>query len=608
MFIQPQPGPGDPTERFNWDAPILVSPHKPTRLYFASQRVWKSENRGDSWEAVSGDLTRDQERLALPIMGGQQSWDNAWDVGAMSVYNTITSLSESPVQEGLLYAGTDDGILQVSEDGGANWRKIELGSIKGVPATPFVNDVRADLYDAGTVYLVLDNHKYGDYKPYMLKSTDRGRTWQFINGNLPSTLLTWRIVQDHKEKNLLFAATEFGVYVTRDGGRNWTQLKGGIPTIAVRDITIQRKEDDLVAATFGRGFYVLDDLSPLRDTSVPGNSAEAVLFDVKPAWWYVPTDEIYGQGNAEYAAKNPPFGAVFTYYLKDSIPSLKSQRKMAEKNATNVPFPGWDALEAETRQQPPAILFVVKDAGGNVVNTVKGKNKKGYNRVNWPLDIADRSGEPLKAPKPEEDDGFGWFIKATPGDYNVTMVKVVDGVEEVLSGPKQFKVVPLSKGALPGKSYEEIIAFREGFEAFQQELTSTQDVLEESLETVDAMQRALRKAPSQPEELVSRLHQARETLLDIDMKLNGNKAKNEIGERNDPSPGNLGFVGTAALATSTYGPTATHKNALNTARGMLRAAKSELQAVVSGTLPQLASDLKAAGAPWIEGQGLFNRD
>ncbi|MEX0274187.1 MAG: WD40/YVTN/BNR-like repeat-containing protein, partial [Flavobacteriaceae bacterium] len=232
VFIQPQPGPGDPHERFNWDAPILVSPHKPERLYFASYRVWKSENRGDDWKAISNDLTRNEERLALPIMGRQQSWDNPWDVGAMSNYNTITSLSESPVQEGLLYAGTDDGILQVSEDGGANWRKIMLGNIKDIPNRAFVNDVRADLYDANTVYLVLDNHKEGDYRPFLLKSIDKGRTWKSINGNLPKRLLTWRIVQDHKKKGMLFAATEFGIYFTTDGGRQWSQLKGGIPTIS----------------------------------------------------------------------------------------------------------------------------------------------------------------------------------------------------------------------------------------------------------------------------------------------------------------------------------------------------------------------------------------
>ncbi len=182
----------------------------------------------------------------------------------MSNYNTITSLAESSKQEGLLYAGTDDGLIQVTEDEGANWNKFSLNTIKGIPATPFVNDVRADLFDANVVYAALDNHKYGDYKPYIIKSTDKGKSWRLINGDLPNKLLIWRLVQDHVNKDLLFAATEFGVYFTSNGGKNWIQLKGGMPTVQIRDIKIQRRENDLVAGSFGRGIFILDDITPLR--------------------------------------------------------------------------------------------------------------------------------------------------------------------------------------------------------------------------------------------------------------------------------------------------------------------------------------------------------
>jgi len=608
VFIQPQPSEGDPHERFNWDAPILVSPHKPSRLYFASYRVWKSENRGDEWTAISGDLTRNEERLTLPILGKQQSWDNPWDVNAMSNYNTITSLAESPVQEGLLYAGTDDGILQVSENGGDSWRKIMLGSIKGVPARAFVNDVRADLYDASTVYLVLDNHKEGDYKPYLLKSTDKGKSWSFINGNLPKKLVTWRIVQDHKKKDLLFAATEFGVYFTSNAGAKWTQLKGGLPTISFRDITIQRREDDLVGASFGRGFYVLDNIGPLRDYDAT-KSSEVQLFDTKPAYWYVQRDGVYGQGNNTYSAKNPPYGAVFTYYLPKKLESLKDKRTKSEKELTRqkvaIPFPGWEALEAEKQQESPELVLMVKDQQGNVVNTVKGSNKKGFNRVAWNLTYAKRSGVSLKAPKPSENDEFfGSPYLATPGTYSVTLYQRIDGVLTELAGPKNVEVKPLRKGALPAKPTPEIDAFRKSFQQYQQDLMATTTALKEAKSKVNAMKRAYKEAERPSNELYTKIHNVHMQLQKINAIMNGNSAKNEIGERNPPSPGDGAFVGYVAL-NNTYGPTANHKKAFARAQKQLQGVKTDLGKLINGTVPALESELKAAGAPWIEGQGLI---
>lgn len=606
VYIQPQPALGEPAERFNWDAPILVSSHKPSRIYFASQRVWKSENRGDAWQPISKDLTRNQERMAQPIMGSQQSWDNAWDVNAMSNYNTITSLAESPLQEGLLYAGTDDGMIQVTEDGGTNWRKFELGNIKGIPATAFVNDVRADLFEAETVYAALDNHKYGDYRPYLIKSTDKGKTWGMINGNLPQRLITWRLVQDHVKKEMIFAATEQGVYVTLNGGISWERLKGGMPNISVRDITIQRRENDLVAATFGRGFYIMDDISALRNFTPAMREKEATLFPVKSAYWYVPKEAVYGQGNAEYAGDNVPFGATFNYYLKDSIPSLKSVRKLAEKGKTSVPFPGWEALEAETRQHQPKILLTVRDAAGQVVKIVEGTKNKGFNRVSWALDVPDRSGEKLQPPKhlEAEDEEFQQKIMVTPGEYSVGLSKLIDGVLTELAGPQSFKVIPLSEGALKGASYEEIAAFRAGFEAFQQDMNATQTVLQENKQKIAAMQRALEKANSPSAQLMAQLYKARETLLAIDSELNGNVAKAEIGERMAPSPGNGQFIGSVALSSSTYGPTPNHRAALNVAQSQLKGIKAKLNTFLQ-SLPALETELKTVGAPWIESQGLI---
>jgi len=602
VYIQPQAREDDPHERFNWDAPIVVSTHNPKRLYFASQRVWKSEDRGDAWEPISGDLTLNQDRMTFPYYGTSQSWDNAWDLKAMSNYNTITSLAESPKQEGLIYAGTDDGLIQITEDGGANWRKISLSSIKGLPSTPFVNDVRADLFDANIVYAALDNHKNGDYNPYIIKSNDKGRTWSLMNGDLPSKLLIWRLVQDHVKKDLLFAATEFGVYFTSNGGKNWVELEGGMPTIPIRDITIQRRENDLVAGSFGRGIFILDDITPLRNFNKSMMSNPATLFPIKTAHWYRQHSRVGSQGDAEWIGKNPPFGANFTYYMADKIKSKRDIRKSNEKKG-DAKFPGWDVLEQENREDGPSVVLIIKDSNGDVVNTVQGTNKKGFNRVNWQLNYPNKSGERLKTPGGRR--GFrGGGVMVTPGTYTVTLVKRVNGVNIVLQEPELFSVEPLFDGALPRKSYKEIDAFKDAAFAFQQDLTSTNIELSRSQQIIDAMLRALNKATSPSDVLFKQLNDVKIALLDIDKELHGDPIKDEIGSRTNPTASDGNSLGWTALGT-TYGPTDEHKALLSRVQSQLKKVKTKLFPIVNSTLPELESALNNAGAPWIEGQGLI---
>lgn len=596
VFIQPQSREGEPYERFNWDAPILVSPHNPTRLYFASQRVWKSDNRGDEWTPISKDLTRNQDRITLPIMGKQQSWDNAWDLYAMSNYNTITSLSESPKQEGLIYAGTDDGIIQITENGGLSWKKIELGSVKGVPNTAFVNDVRTDLYDKNIVYAALDNHKYGDYRPYLLKSTNKGNSWSLMNGDLPEKLITWRLVQDHINKNLLFIATEFGIFMTNNGGVNWTKLTGGLPTISFRDLTIQRRENDLVCASFGRGFYVLDDISPLREFDLEIEQKEATLFSVRPAYWYIQKNDIYGQGDNFYKAENPPYGAVFNYYLKEKLKSKKENRQDFEKETKNTNFPGWEKLEDETRELDPKLLLIVKDSEGNVVNTIDGTNQKGFNRINWKLNYPDKTGEKLNGKSPT-----GRTTLATPGNYTVTLAKKVNGVLTSLTQSRDFKVIPLSEGALKGKSYDEINKFREDYNAFAQELTAINMQMSKSKKLVSAMENALNKAHKPSSELYLRIHNARELLLDIDKELSGDKTKGEVGERSNSTPNSSSYQFGNILKNSTYGPTANHLASFKLAKKRLEIVNEKLNNYKKDILNILLEDIKNSGAPWVEG-------
>jgi photosystem II stability/assembly factor-like uncharacterized protein len=602
ILIQPQPGEGEGPERYNWDSPVLVSPHNPARIFYASHRVWRSDNRGDSWKAISGDLTRDQERMSLPIMGRQHSWDNPWDFAAMSEYNTITSLAESPIQEGLIYAGTDDGLIHVTEDGGQNWRKLEVGSIAGIPSTAFVNDIRADLFEATTVYAALDNHKFGDYKPYIIKSTDAGRTWTSLSGNLPEKLLVWRLVQDHVKKDLLFAATEYGIYCTLDGGKKWIRLKSGIPTISFRDLTIQRRENDLVGASFGRGFFILDDYSPLREVGANGLANEAILFPVRDAWWYVPRMSSGSRGSSQYIAENPPFGAVFTYYLPDSLPTIKSERqkkeKKLEKEGRDIPFPGWEQLDAEKLQEAPEIRLTIKDSEGNLVNTIKGKTSEGIHRISWDLRSASKMGIRLG----EETNYRGPMV--APGTYTAGLVKAIDGKLTEMSVPQSFEVKPLRKGALEGASFEERKAFKNDVEAFMQDHMATLLELDKAVKRIKAMQEAMLRLDREETELELRIHNTAVQLKELYSLMHGSPSAQEVGESRPPIPAERLNVALYGLAT-TYGHTEMHRQNLETGRSELKKVKNRLAEIIDVILPQVEKELKEAGAPWIEGQGLI---
>ena len=601
VSIKPQADIGEPHERYNWDAPILVSAHDPTRLYFASYRVWRSDNRGDEWTAVSEDLTRNERRIGLPIMGQTQSWDNPWDVYAMSNYNTITSLGESPLNEDLLYAGTDDGIIQVTEDGGANWRKVEANSISGLPATAFVNDIRADLHDENTVYACFDNHKYGDFKPYFYRSKDKGRSWQKLSNNLPERTLVWRMVQDHVDPELLFLATEFGIYFSKNGGGHWTQLKGGLPTIAIRDITIQRRENDLVAASFGRGFYILDDISPLRSATAKDiGDAQAHIFDVKDAYWYVPKLGLYGQGHGEYAAENPPFGASFTYYIKDGLSSLKKERKKQEKENKKkkkaAEVPSWDDLDKEIREESSAYYLIVKDKAGKILKKMKTNAGEGLNRSSW--DLSTNSKRSVRVPSGENSSRWEpQGANVLPGTYTVSISKYENGKEEILAGPKDFKVVPLLEPTLKGSSYKEIEEFKDSFSGFQKDFDQYNRSLNKNMNRYKAFKKSYSRADAQNAELSEMLYDFKEKLDAIDIKMNGYKSKGELREKDENTARMANRLGWSVL-NKTYGPTATHWKVLNRSIGLLKEVKEDIDGL-NNSVPKIEKALEAVGAPTI---------
>ena len=613
IYIQPQPEADEEWDRFNWDSPILISAHDPARLYFASQRLWRSDNRGDSWTAVSNDLSRGEDRLTLPMMGRIWSFDAVWDLWAMSKYATITSIGESPLDENLLYVGTDDGLIQVSEDGGASWRRID--SLPGVADYFFVNDIKADLHDADTVYVVVDDHKKGDFSPYIYKSTDRGRTWRSITGDLPDRHIVWRLVQDHVKPSLLFAGTEFGVFFTVDGGGKWIKLEGGAPTIPFRDLVIQKRENDLVGATFGRGFYILDDYSPLREVSEEMLEREVELFPVKDAWWYIQRRTLGGgtkasQGADFFTADNPPFGAVFTYYLEDALETRKQARteretKIKEEGGDN-PYPGWDALRQEELEEDPAILLTVRDADGNVVRRLTGPVMAGVHRVAWDLRYPDLGPYDPEAEGGFLDSGFGYLV--APGTYSVSIAKRVDGVVTDFGKSQSFEVVPLRERGYRGAEPDAVAAFWKEMAAMDRVVEAARDLFVDTEEELALMRGALMESTVRDHALDDRVREIERRVLALHERLTGNERRDNYGDPGPVSVMRRLSVVRIGNSISTYGPTAMHRRQFEIAQEDFAEIHDAFQAILEEEIPALEADLDAAGVPWSAGRGLPARE
>jgi hypothetical protein len=542
-------------------------------------------------------------------MGSKQSWDNAWDVGAMSNYNTISALSESPVKAGVIYAGTDDGFINITDNDGSSWKTIEVKKLPGVPATAYVNDIKADNFDVNKVYAVLDNHKYGDYQPYIYTSNDKGKTWRSITSNLPDRTLTWRIVQDHVEKNLFFAATEYGIYFSVNSGKSWSKLNGGVPTISFRDLAIHKRENDLVGASFGRGFYVFDDISVFRELSNSQMNNKATLFSVRKAWWYIarpflgfndPWNGLKGsQGDSYFVAPNPPFGAVFTYHLSESLVSKKDMRTEKEKSSIKkgkaVGFPGWKIVESERREREPQVIIEVKDKNGDVVRRLEGPISKGFHRVAWDL----RYPSPNSILEGAASVNVSGFL-APPGEYTVTLYTKVDGKLEKLSDSKDFDVVPLRDGALPTQSHDKIADFWRQYEKTAKRGSAIQFKVAEILKKVDRMYQAIGQSTGVVGDLDKRLSSVRNSIMEMDEALNGNRSKMQPGEKTNPTATSRLAVVHRIIEYSTYGPTETALENLSLAGIGLDKIQTQLNQNAKA-LNSLLRRMEKAGSPWIEG-------
>ncbi len=544
-------------------------------------------------------------------MGKVQRADAVAKNASTSLYGNITALAESPVVEGLLYVGTDDGLVQVSEDGGATWRQSER--FPGVPERSYVRDLVPSAHADGVVYAAMENHKMGDFRPFVVASADRGRTWKAITANLPEKGSVYALAEDPVDRDLLFAGTEFGLWASQDRGASWFELTGGLPTIQVRDLVIQQQKGDLVLGTFGRGIWILDDLSPLRHARGEALEQEAILFPVRAADGFVPAmplgyrDKGF-QGDAFYAAANPPFGAVFTVYLKEEILAAKQARQKLEKEADKkgeaAPYPDPDRFRAEAAEEKPTLLLTVTDSAGDVVRRIPAPATAGIQRVAW--DLRWPPADPASLEPPKLVNAYTPLPTgplAAPGRYSVTLSKRVDGIESTLAGPVPFDVVALSARALPATDRAALEAFVRETAALQRAVLGASRLAAETAKRLALVRRALDDAHAPTAAALRR--EARDVegrLRDLRRALDGDSV---MASRNEGVPPSLSDRVNYAVAThysSTAAPTATSRRQLELASAEFTPLLAALRQLVETDLPALEAGAEAAGAPWTPGR------
>jgi photosystem II stability/assembly factor-like uncharacterized protein len=610
IAITPEVGRNEDPLRWNWDAPFIISPHSHTRLYFAADKLFRSDDRGDSWKVISGQLSRGLDRDKLQVMGKVWSMDAVAKNQSTAFFGNASALAESPKKEGLIYVGTDDGLLQITEDGGKTWRKVE--KIGDVPELAYVSRIVASVNDPNTVFVAFENHQNADFKPYLFKSTDAGRTWTSIKSNLPANQPVWAIAEDHVNPNLLFAGTEYGLFFTVDGGQKWIQMRGGLPTIQVRDIAIQRRENDLVLGTFGRGFYILDNYTPLRAITPEMVKQEAALFPVKDALMYIQAQPIGGrgksfQGESFFTADNPPFGATFTYYLKEELKTKKAKRQEAERAAqrSNQPvrLPSGAELSAEEQEEAPTMIFVITDSQGRVIRRLTGPVTAGFQRINWDLRYPASSLPP--PPNPEGEDPFaeppgGPLVM--PGTYKVSMMKRVDGVTTPIGQSQEFQVIVEGQDRMTPADRIALVEFQQKAARLQRAVQGANQAANALTPRFTAIRRALIETPNAPESLLNDAAALEKRKNEILRALSGDTA---LRQRNFNLPPSINErVGSivGAQRMSTARPTQTQIDQYAHAAAEFEGVLAQLRQLIEVDLQALEKKMEAAGAPWTPGR------
>jgi photosystem II stability/assembly factor-like uncharacterized protein len=453
--IMPEAKFGEPHYRFQWNSPVEVSAHDHKTIYYGGNYLFKSTDRGDSWTRLGGDLTTGADRNKLQIFGKTPDKTTLSRHDGVEEYPTITTLSESPLTPNVLWVGTDDGNVQVTRDGGKTWKNVAL-RVPGVPKGTYVTRVVASKYAEGAAFVTFDGHRTDDYNVYLFQTSDYGETWKAIRNGIPDSAGTVHVVREHpRSANLLFAGTEFGLWVSWDHGASWTALKNNFPTVPVDDIEIQAQQNDLVLATHGRSIWIFDDMTPIEKFDASVASSDLTFFTPRTATVWDLRDRRWSAGQKMFTGKNPPYGAILNYYLKEALPpeppktakddKEKDKDKETQKEADASKQKEQEKKETATADQKPKASTAadkegkakisVYDKDGKLVRELDGPGKAGVNRTNWDL----RWNSPAQ-PTPEQLEaaaaGFDFGPRGPlvePGKYTIKIkAGSKEGTQEVV--------------------------------------------------------------------------------------------------------------------------------------------------------------------------------
>ena len=608
--IQPTARKNENAYRWNWDAPLVASPHQSGRVYFAANKVFRSEDYGNSWEVISDDLTRQLNRNELKIMDRVWSFEAVAKNRSTSPYGTLVAFAESTINPDLLVAGSDDGLIHVSGDGGGSWRKVD--NIAGAPSRSYVNAVYTSNHDENVIYAAFNHHKYGDFKPYLFKSSDKGRSWTSISSNLPERGSVYSIEEDHVDPNLLFCGTEFGVFYSNDGGGKWTQLKSGVPTVAVRDIAVQRRENDLVLGTFGRGFYVLDDYSSLRN--IVENSNDQLL-SVRDAWLYQNNQPLglpgkAFQGDGFYSGDNLESVALISYFIKDDVKTLKDKRRKKEKeltkNKNSVAYPSYEELRAEVDQEKPHLLFTITDTDGNIVRKYTKDVSKGLQRFEWDLRFSSKA--PINLNKSSFYNPFSGSPTGTlvaPGAYTVKMEMFHDNAYSTIGDAQTFEVKALNNTVLPAEDRDEKVAFQRKVNDLNRSIRGANHLLGDMRNKMKHIDEAIKNTEKPTPALADAARTISSQLKMVRRQLNGDGEKTKLDIDQIPSPsGRIGMI-LYEQKNTTSAPTQTHRESYKIAKEEFESLIDSIRKLANEDVPALEKMLEEAGAPYTPGRGLL---